>query len=202
MGITQTRFNTLVKSELPTSAPDGVPIFTTDTNELFVGAGDSMPLQRVNVSDPVVLAVDTDTTSIKFDGLDINAYEGYIVYADLLSASASYNCNIYFNNNLVNSNYVSQRLELTSATFSNKKASTPTFMYTTSRARAYAKVEVSMLGGYPVFNSTGIRATKDDIMMFAGRMLVTQDNVTSITISSQNTNGIKAGSRFLLYRRS
>lgn len=46
--VTIKKFHTILKSELPINAPLGRPIITTDTQEMFLGTGDTTPLIKIN----------------------------------------------------------------------------------------------------------------------------------------------------------
>ena len=57
---------------LPASAPEGQMISFQD--DMYVGCGAGTPLKRLSAADPIELIVTTATTSISFEGLDINKY--------------------------------------------------------------------------------------------------------------------------------
>lgn len=48
------RFKRGLRSKLPSSAEVGVPLFTTDTGELFVGMGPGVPLVKIGTSSGTV----------------------------------------------------------------------------------------------------------------------------------------------------
>lgn len=206
MPITSGKFTVVSSLMLPASAGDGVPIFTSDSNELYIGQGASLPLKRVDVIDPSVLVVSANTTSIQFTGLDINKYQGYTLIASVLSNSSSYNCSLYFNDVTDARSYNSQRLEVSGTGVKSynatKYSGSSVFMYTNANSYSYAKVDIALLGAYPIFNSTGIRAGADDIVQHTGRMTIGQNNITSLTITAASHGGILSGSNFMLYRRS
>lgn len=202
MGVTVPRFIRIPKAQIPTFASDGVPYMTSDTDEIFVGTGVDTPLKKLNIIEPIVATIDVSTTSFTFSNLDVSVAQGYTLVTELLSQNSAYACYLYFNDNFTNNKYTSQKLNLTGTTWANAKANNASFLGTNANNPAFAIVDIDIINGYPVYMSREVRGTLDDISHYHGMLNTAQSNITSITITAATANGLKAGSKFSLYRRT
>lgn len=184
---------------LPASAPDGQLISYQD--DLYIGCGADLPLKRLSAADPVTLTVPTDTTSVTFNNLDINKYQGYTLVAMIKSQNASYGCYLYFNGVTNNSNYGAQKMNAAGTKQTDAKTNNALFADTQANYPTYAIADIDIISGYPVSMSRSIKGSLTDVTLYHSMLNIVQTNITSITITAANSNGIKAGSKFLLYRR-
>ena len=120
----------------------------------------------------------------------------------IMSQNASYACYLHFNSITTNASYGSQKMNATGSKQTDLKSSNAAFAETTSNYPTYAVTDVDIIDGYPVFMSRSIRKNTNDVSLFHGMLNVRQANINKLSITAANANGIKAGSKFLLYRRA
>lgn len=200
MGVTSNKFNVINSGLLPTIALDGVPYFTKDTNELYVGTGEGIVKVDIGHS-PNVITVDTDVTSVKFTGLDLLSNMGYKLVSTVKATKSAYNVYLYFNGNVTATNYTSQKSLSTGSKFTVTSASAPVLLDVLANGTTWTTTDIDILSGYPIFIGTGIRNGSDYVNSYGGRMNTTVTNITSLTITAAVAKGIKAGSIFELYKR-
>lgn len=202
------RFNVMKKTALPATAGEGIPLFTTDSNELFVGTGPATPIQRINLSAPTTITTVADTTSVQFTNLDINASNGYKLMCSIKAPSAACYYSLFYNGIVTATDYVSIRLD-TSVSGTGKSVSTRTvsnaaFAYTAGGTtnKTLVSADVNLIGGIPITFARSTRTEVDDLCDYSVSYTAGLSNVTSITITSSTANGIKAGSVFELRRNT
>lgn len=200
MGVTSNKFNVINSGLLPTIALDGVPYFTKDTNELYVGTGEGIVKVDTGHS-PKIINVDADVTSVQFTGLDLLSDVWYKLVSTVKAINSAYNIYLYFNGNTTAANYTSQKSLSTGNKFTVTSASAPILLDVLANGITWTTTNIDILGGYPVFRGYGVRNGSEYLNSYGGRLSSITTNVTSITITAAVTKGIKAGSIFELYKR-
>ena len=166
-----------------------------------VGGGASADLIEADV------VVETATTSVTISDLDGNAAGGYVLTA---SSTGDTTASVYIqcNGDTTQSHYLVQRGDIngTAVTY-QRAAGISLFDYAVSSAnpRAVGSAAIDIVGGYFVAIWNGLRGIGGSTQVAQQSYCVKNDatisNITSITLVSDATSGIDAGSKFTLYRR-
>lgn len=149
--------------------------------------------------------ISSSTTSVTMSGLTISKSDEYLLITDHVNtlASPTY-CALYFNNNTTPTNYYNQYIKAsgTSIVTGISNLSQLTSYITNNKNFLYTKIKL-LNSGYIICqtDNAGVYPTSlIDSFKFYMTSTFTTSSITSITITSEITNGISVGSRFQLYR--
>ena len=148
--------------------------------------------------------IDTSTQTITFDGFTVGKDEDLLIETDLVNGSSSQSIlSIYANGDTTEANYNKQSMNSLGISTSGSRTDNAYYMYADGSSYSYSTSKIKLSNnGYFSVNSEGMRVSSSiDIHRFANSTDSTLTNITSVTITSNVTNGIGAGSRIRLYKR-
>ena len=171
------------------------------------GQGGSSKLPLTETTEYELLAdievTGSATTNVYINGLSIGKGDEVVLVSTVDSTSASSYCLIYYNNNVVNSNYYTQYLDAENTVYSGGRSNLPQFDGNTAgKKHSNAKIKLTNNGYivHQIEHNMLFGGSSLKLFNFYGTTTWTASAITSIQITASATNGIGIGSRFQLYR--
>ena len=139
--------------------------------------------------------------SIDFTGLDINTHKSYRIEADIEPASAGSIC-LYVNNNLVDTQYYSQRIWGDGATTVSGRFNYPWVGFAETGYGSNNTINIRLVQGKYNFSNNSNKKTgaAQDIQLFAGSCAAPYTNITQLTFTLGGTVEFSVGSKIRIYK--
>lgn len=154
------------------------------------------------------VTVASNTTQVDFTGLNIGKDDELLLVTTSINpdpVQGSYT-RLFFNDNLIASNYYVQNLRAYTTTIAGSKVNAPDGIYTeySRRSSAFTKIKLTN-SGYIVYQSEstimdGSLPPQPQIWDMHGTSTFTATTITKISLINTISNNIAAGSRFQLYK--
>lgn len=143
------------------------------------------------------------TTTISLTGLNFSKDDVLLMEVDVDAAVAN-GTYIYFNGNTTNTNYYTQRFEVTSTTITaGERTNTPIAWYGQNRSKATIYIKLTE-GGYITWISNVARSYSNSgatmLNDHAGTSTFTATSITSIQLTCASANGLGIGTRVQLFK--
>lgn len=175
---------------------------------MWQGGSASLPITETTEYELLAdIEVTSTTTNVYINGLNIGKGDEVVLVSNINNNySGLVNFYLFCNDNVVTTNYYSQKIVASATSVTAERVNTPTILYVGTSGRTSLDVTNVKLtnNGYFVsqtkssqdYNATDNLTMKD----YYNTSTFTMSAIASLTISSSASNAIGIGSRFQLYR--
>jgi len=157
----------------------------------------------VKVSD---VDVSSNTTTVSFTGLDINADGFYLLKGTVKNATSdATDLYLYFNGDTTNTNYYRQQFYANGSNIGYNRVNAPNFINVAGSGESSFDVSIFRTDtGYCFAHlfCTMNKASNVAILLRTLSTATTHTNITQIDLTASVTDAIAAGSQFVLYKVS
>ena len=170
----------------------------------IIGVGSRIKIYKLKAKKVADIITTNNSTSIEIDSLNIKKSDSYLLLSDVNSGSNS-EIDLLFDNKTIGNFRTNRAIVVTTSNSAVRAKTSPIIMNVSSNNRAFAETYISVSNfSTPVYQTKTIRnvGTTSVAMELNGTTYDSQDvnEISSLTIQSNTTNGIGSGSRFELYK--
>jgi len=148
--------------------------------------------------------VSSNCDSIDFDNLDGDSAWFYILFASVKNPTGSgENFYIYFNGDTTNTNYYNQYLQGNGSNANAGRSNDPSCLYAAAGETCEGEFTISLKPDNHIRCIFSMNYESPSSIKYIAKAIAkntTDTNITSIRIQAQQTNGIGADSRFILFK--
>lgn len=185
--------------EAPVPADDGKMVVYEEAGDMFTWI--TKPTSPWTLVSDTTL--DSDATSIIFSDVDMVGSGPYLLYFMDNTGASGTDRRMYFNGDTINTHYYVQMLSANNTTITASRQNSPIIVAGDGNVDGVCIIHFTQIvGGYPRWIEQAHRPAAPASVSrieYYGAWDNTQ-NVTTITIQASGTDGLRAGSRFILMR--
>jgi hypothetical protein len=171
-----------------------------------IGIGSRFQLYKCVAEKVADITVGTATTSVNITGLNIDKTGEYMLVSDYNNTSTGTPYYLFCNANVTDTNYYTQTLCAYSTTIDRYRTNNAMFFQNTGSKKGGCFTNIKLTNsGYFIFQSNylanyGSDGASCEAYSSYGTSTFTATSITSLTITSRDSNAIGIGSRFQLYK--